>query len=137
MLAFVIVVNLGKAVDRRGNHGQFVCRYRHRCQRTGADAFRSENGADARDLAFATQRFQCPQHGSLGNSEPGSQFGKWRRTERKIPLKVVEQAKVDRFVKRVVESVHQKPVRLARLVKKIPLGACTSSSPSFVNVAVS
>jgi hypothetical protein len=79
--------------------------------------------------------FQCPQDGSLGNAEPGRQFGKGRRTERKIPLKVVEQAKVE--ASRVSSVVHQKPVRLARLVKKMPLGACTSNSPSLVNVAVS
>ncbi len=133
VLTLVIVIHFGKAIDHFGNRGQLVRGYRHRGQRTDTDTFRGKNGADARDLALATQPFQGPQHHALGNSQPRRQLREGRRTERKIPLKVIEKAKVDRFVK----CVHQKPMRLARLVKNIPLGACTSSSPSFENVAVS
>jgi hypothetical protein len=123
----------GKAIDRLGDQRKLLRRQGHRGQRAGANALGCEDGADARDLPLAAQRLEHPQDGAFGDPEARRQLGEGCRTQREIPLELVEQAKVERRV----HHRHQKPVRLARLVKKMPLGACTGNSPTWSKVAVS
>jgi hypothetical protein len=134
VLALVIVVDFGKAIDHLGDRSKLRRWHRHRCQRAGADSFGREDRADARDLAFAAQRLKPLQDSALGHPQAGRQFGKGRRTERKVALKFVQQAKIELpFVGLSIRN----PVRFPRLVKKMPLGACAGNSPIFSKVAVS
>ena len=76
---------------------------------------------------------ETPKQMQAGDTKPRRQFGERRRTERKIPLEIVEQAKVERLFAHLVQN----PVRCARLVKKMPLGACAANSPILPKLAVS
>jgi hypothetical protein len=133
VLALVIVVDFREAVDHLGDCSKLRRWHRHRCQRAGADSLGREDRADARDLAFAAQRLKPPQDSTLGNPQAARQLGKGRRTERKVALKLIQQAEIER----PFPHFHQNPVRLPRLVKKMPLGACAANSPTFSKVAVS
>ena len=133
MLALVVVIDLGKAVDRFRNVAQSFGGHGHRRQGAGTDAFWREDCANARNLSFAPQGLQHAQNRYFGNAEPGCQFAKGRRAERKVPLKVVKQSKIEG----VVLHFNQNPIRLARVVKKMPLGLLAANSPIPENIVVS
>jgi len=133
VLAFVVVVDLGKARDRRSHRRQLLRRHRHRRQGAGTDPLGGKDGADARHLALAAQRLEHAQDGTLGDTQSGCQLGKRCRTQREVALEIVEQTEVEC----VVGHRGQNPVRPARLVKKMPLGACAANSPILAKVAVS
>jgi hypothetical protein len=130
VLALVVVIDLGKAVDRLGDGGQLFRRHGHRRQRRGADALGREDGADAGNLAFAAQVFQPAQDGPFANAEARGQFGERRRTEREIALEVVEQAEVER--RRPSEADAHGAAGEEDAGRRLP-----GNSPSLAKVAVS
>ena len=120
-----------EAVDRGSHRFELRRRNRHRGQRRGADPLGREDGADARDLALAAQLLKPGQNRSLADPEARRQFGEGRRTQRKIALEFVEQAKLEGVVHR------QKPMRAARVVKKMPEGLSAAISPTRAKDVVS
>ena len=68
--------------------------------------------------------------GSLADAEACCQFGKGRRTKRKIALELIQQAELKRVF-------HQNPMRWARAVKKIPEGLSAAIWPSSAKFIVS
>ena len=129
VLAFVVVIDLGEAIDRSGNRRQLFRRYGHRRQCRGADALRGEDGADPRNLAFTAQVFEPAEDDLLAHPQACRQFGEGRRAEREVALEVVEELEVEGVV-------HQKPMRAAREVKKMPEGLSAAISPSLAKFSV-
>ena len=104
VLALVVVIDLGKTVDRSCHRLESLRRHGHCRQRRGADALRREDRPDARNLALAAQLFETAQNRALANAEARRQLGKRRRTEREIALEFVEQAEFEGVVHRHLRS---------------------------------
>ncbi len=113
VLPLVVVVDLGTGTDAGGHLRQAILRHARRRQHGGADTVRTEHGADAADHAFPAQAAQRVQHGLDGPSQSLGHGVEGSRGEGKIPLEVVEQGQ---------GKIAHSPIRLARWVKKMPLG---------------
>ena len=137
MLALVVVIDLGKTVHCLRDDFQLFRRHGHRRQCRGADALGCKDRPDARDLAFAAKIFQPADDHSFGHAKARRQLGKRRRAEREIALEIVEQPELQRGIEGLFHVVFQKPMRAARLVKKMPDGACAANSPTLAKLAVS
>ena len=135
MFALIVVIDLGKPIDRRGNRCQLFWRNGHGRERRGSDAFRGEDGTDARNLAFAAQVFEAAENDFFADPKARRQLGERSRHQRKIALEVVEQLEVEAAAVHG-QSVHQKPMRTAREVKKMPDGLSAGISPSLAKFSV-
>ena len=83
---------------RRRDGGQLIRWYRHCSQSRSADALGRENSANTRNLAFTAQRIEPAQQGALADAQTRRHFGKGGRAERKVALKIVQQAEIERLV---------------------------------------
>ena len=90
MLADVVLIDLGKAVDRIGNDTQLFRRDRHGGQRARPNTFGCEHSAYPGDLSFAPQLLQHAQHNIFRDAQFARQFGKRSRTQRKILLPFIQ-----------------------------------------------
>ena len=134
------------------------CGYGHGGQRAGAYAIRAEHRADATDRTGRLQALQARDHVPLGDAQTTGDVGVWRGRQREVALEFIEQAAVDVIERRAIAarsgftarwrdaglqfdlSVHRLtycPIRWARAVKKMPLGALAGSCAIRAKLCVS
>ena len=139
MLALVVVVDRGFARDARGDLLQALGRRGQRGQRARAQAARGEHRAHPAHQALRGQVAVGRDHIVLGGAHRLRDAREGPRLEREVALPLVEQAEAGGVERLGQDGLarHQKPVRAARVVKKMPLGLAESKPPICCLLAVS
>jgi hypothetical protein len=101
-----------------------------------ADAVGPEHRADPADMAGGGQAGQAVDHLVLGKAQAGGQQGVGARGQWEIALEFIEQAAVD-GVHSAPHTPPHRPMRPARLVKKMPLGLSAGRVVRRAKLAVS
>src|SRR5690606_22403866 len=139
VLALIVVVDRGVAADARGHFLQALGRRSQRRERARPQTARCEHRAHP---AYQPLRHHLPvsrEHRFLAAADFLRDARERPRDEREVALPFVEQAEIG-CVERLRQDElarHQKPVRAARVVKKMPLGLAESKPPICFLVAVS
>ena len=105
--AHIVLIHFRKTIDGLGDDRQLLRRHRHGGQRAGADALWREDRADTSDLPFAPQPLQHAQHRAFSHPQLARQFGKGRRTQRKILLPFAQEPRPQTIIEHIRHHRHQ------------------------------
>ncbi len=132
VLALIVVIDETLLRDKRRNLFKLAGWAGESGKGAGARRVRAHHGADAADNSQLLQALQSSEDISLVAVTEAGDFGKWpaQQWESTLPL-------VGQFNSGIKRRRNHSPIRLARAVKKMPLGLRAGSSANFDRVAVS
>jgi hypothetical protein len=94
VFALVVVIHFGITVDQCGHRFKLFRRHRHGRERAHADRVGPHHGTDAADGPGALERREPGEHLFLGRAQRTRDVGIRCRRQRKILLKIIQQAPV-------------------------------------------